>query len=306
MEKLVSKLQELVAGWRFPALILAVLLGYAALMLAVLLIPPPPSLAQFADDFKVWCFGLDSASGKMERVYVFQAFAEPIGLSAIIALLWRKPLRHARPRALAPYVLAGIALVGIGGWLLVRRETRAAAVLPLEFPAKSLRVAHVPPPIDLADQSGAPIALAAFKGKVVMLTGVYTSCGYTCPRLLAGTRKAIYALPPEERSEIVVLAITLDPEHDGPRELRAMAHAQKVDDNPNYHFLSGPPADVNRTLDALEIARTRDDKTGVIDHASVFVLVDRSGKIAYRIALGSELEETWLVDALKSLLRDPA
>src|SRR5581483_4430269 len=80
MESLVTKAQDFVAGWRFPTLLLSILATYAALTLAVLLVPPPPSLAQFADDFKVWCFGMDPASGRMERVYVFQAFAEPIGL----------------------------------------------------------------------------------------------------------------------------------------------------------------------------------------------------------------------------------
>jgi len=303
MESLVTKAQDFVAGWRFPTLLLSILATYAALTLAVLLVPPPPSLAQFADDFKVWCFGMDPASGRMERVYVFQAFAEPIGLGAIIALLWRNPLRAAKLRALAPWALSGVTIVAASGFVLVRRE---AAPAKLEFPATALRVAHQPPPIDLVDQTGAPIALDAYKGKVVMLTGVYTSCGYTCPRLLAGSRKAIYALPPDDRNDVVVLAITLDPDHDGPNELRTMAHAQKLDTNPNYRFLTGPSAKVNATLDALEIARTRDPKTGVIDHASVFVLVDRSGRIAYRIALGSELEETWLVDALRSLLREPA
>jgi hypothetical protein len=44
----------------------------------------------------------------------------------------------------------------------------------------------------------------------------------------------------------------------------------------------------------------------VIDHASLFVLVDRSGHVAYRFALGGELEENWLVQALTILIHEPA
>lgn len=305
MLRLVDRLQRFFASWRFPALVLAVLTAYAALTLVVLLVPAPPALAAFADEFRMWCFGWDPAKKTMERVYVFQAFAEPIGLSFVVAFLWREQLARiwrARKVALVPYAVGGVAVVAAAGAVLVSSRTTQ---VPLVFPARSLRVTHDAPILDLVDQRGTPTNIAAFHGKVVMLTGVYTSCGLTCPRLLAGSRKAILALSNEDRADVVVLAITLDPEHDSPKELARLAHAQKVDGDA-YHFLTGPPADVNRALDSLEIARTRDPKTGVIDHASVFVLVDRRGHIAYRIALGTDLEDTWLVDALKILLREPA
>ncbi|MNC96767.1 hypothetical protein D3C83_142260 [compost metagenome] len=57
------------------------------------------------------------------------------------------------------------------------------------------------------------------------------------------------------------------------------------------------------TLDALGVARTRDPETGVIDHANLFVLVDRDGRVAYRFTLG-ERQERWLVQALRLLLAE--
>jgi protein SCO1 len=58
---------------------------------------------------------------------------------------------------------------------------------------------------------------------------------------------------------------------------------------------------VNRVLDQLEIARVREEKTGRIDHSNIFFLIDRRGKIAYRLGLGDR-HEAWLVEGLESLL----
>jgi cytochrome oxidase Cu insertion factor (SCO1/SenC/PrrC family) len=70
-----------------------------------------------------------------------------------------------------------------------------------------------------------------------------------------------------------------------------------------YHLVTGDPADVERLLDRMQIARQRDPETGVINHANLFLLVDRDGRIAYRFGLG-ERQQRWLTSALEILLRE--
>ena len=70
-----------------------------------------------------------------------------------------------------------------------------------------------------------------------------------------------------------------------------------------YHLVPGEPADVERLLDRMQIARARDPETGVISHANLFLLVDRNGRIAYRFGLG-ERQQRWLTSALKILLHE--
>ncbi len=41
----------------------------------------------------------------------------------------------------------------------------------------------------------------------------------------------------------------------------------------------------------------------MIDHANLFLLVDRAGRIAYRLTLG-ERQQRWLTSALEFLLRE--
>jgi len=56
---------------------------------------------------------------------------------------------------------------------------------------------------------------------------------------------------------------------------------------PLFHLLGGEPAIVNRVLDGFGFKRNRDPKTGAIDHANLFVLMDRTGHVAYRFTLGT-------------------
>jgi hypothetical protein len=86
----------------------------------------------------------------------------------------------------------------------------------LPFPAEALRTTSSPPPFVLVDHTGAPVSLAQLRGRVVILTGVYASCGYTCPMILGQAKRALAALTEEERAEVVVVGITLDPGRDAP------------------------------------------------------------------------------------------
>ncbi len=108
---------------------------------------------------------------------------------------------------------------------------------------------------------------------------------------------------PAERADLRVVAVTMDPTHDTPEVLAELAgmHGMQA---PLYNLVTGDANEVESILDAMGIIRKRDPETGVIDHANLFLLVDREGKIAYRLTLG-DLQERWLASALKLLLREP-
>lgn len=300
-------LQQFFASWRFPVLVLSVLLSFKLLALLVLLVPAAPvGLGAFAEEFKIWCFGYDPAKGTFESAYVGLTLAEPVVLGSIIAVIWWRPLRHIlrdRPRAVLPYLGATVAIV-IAGSIALAGSRRPARPEDLPFPARALRTTLPAPCVELTDQEGDHVSLADMRGRVVVLTGVYASCGYACPMILGQAKRAIGALSPLERGDVTVVAVTLDPEHDGQESLARMAKGQGVQ-APLFRLSWGEPREVGRLLDDLSISRTRDPSTGVIDHANIFALVDRRGRIAYRLTLG-EMQERWLVDALRTLVREPA
>jgi cytochrome oxidase Cu insertion factor (SCO1/SenC/PrrC family) len=300
----IERMQAFFASWRFPALVLSVLVTFKVLLLLVLLVPPPAGLEAFAEELEVWCFGYDPATGKLQPAYVLVTMAEPLVLGAVILGIWWRPLAEivrGRPRALVPYFAAAALIVaGASASLFGFKKEARADELP--FPAKSLRTSLPTPPITLTNQDGARFSVEEQRGKVVLLTGVYATCGYTCPMLMSQAKRAIAALTEPERRDVVVAAVTLDPARDGQLELTKMAEGQHVA-APTWNLLWGPPAEVERALDDLAIARKRDPETGVIDHANLLLLVDRKGELAYRLTLGAE-QERWLVQALRTLLAE--
>lgn len=300
-------LRAFLASGRFPAFMLSVLVLYDLLLLAILLIPPGAgALGSFAREFRVWCLQYDPTTRRMPMMALVTLFGEPLFLGAIIVFVWWVPLRAAlrRPQALVGYVLGAAVLVGATGAALglVGNAAPADASGALPFPAERLRTAVPAPTFTLVDQDGATISPPALRGKVVLATAVYATCGLSCPMILAQVKRVVSALSPAERDDLVILAVTLDPEHDDRAALARLAAAQEVA-APRYHLLTGAPALVNAALDTMGIERRRDPETGVIDHANLFLVIDRQGRVAYRFTLGDR-QEQWLVAALRLLLAE--
>lgn len=294
------------SSWRFPVLMLAVLLSFDIFQLAMLVIPKADTgIGAFAEEFRVWCYGLNQETGAFETSYIAIFLAQPAVMCGVLAVVWGKQVREVlrtRPRALLPYLGAAlvlvsavlVSLVGLGG---------SASAAPQPFPAATLRTAKPAPVVALTDQDGAKADLASLRGNVVVVTGIYATCFHTCPLIMGQLRRSLDALSKAERESVRVLAVTLNPEHDKqPVMLKTAARYQVK--SPEYRLLWGDPEEVNATLDRLEIARSKNPMNGEIDHANLFIVVDRKGQVAYRLTLG-ERQERWLTDAIKLLVKEP-
>lgn len=304
--RIVSALEWIFEGHRAPAFMLLVTLLYELVIVVMLLVPTSATgFGAFAEEFKVWCFGLDPATGKLQPMYVAVMLAEPLAVVIGVTVLWGRTLRLAirtRPRVLLPSAVAALLTIGAGSVAFGALRTTPKPAAELAFPAKELRTALPPPRIDLLDQDGARVTLDDLRGKVVLLTGVYATCNSTCPMILAQAKRALATLDPEERRDVVVLTVTLDPERDDTAARATMAKNQKVE-APAWRLLGGPVDAVERALDDLQIARERDPETGIITHVNVLAVIDRKGRLAYRFSLGDRQAE-WLGDAMKLLVRE--
>lgn len=310
MKKLAA-IQAFVEDGRFPVLMISLLGAFVLLMAAILAFPAAPGGAgAFAEAFRVWCFNYDPATGRLEWGYVWMYVVQPLVLAAGVYLLWRRPVRELLAgglRRVWPYAGSACAVVGglafalfaLSGW-----EARASGDADAAFPAERIRTALPAPPFALVNQEGETVTLDGLRGRVVLVTAVYATCGYTCPTILGQTKNVLAALTPEEQSGLTVVAVTLDPARDTPEVLAKLATAQGMA-APRFNALTGDPAAVEDVLDRFQFARTRDPETGRIDHANLFVLIDRSGRIAYRFTLGVQ-QAAWLEAALHQLLAEKA
>lgn len=301
----IERMRGFLSGGAFPIFAISLLACWELFLVGILLIPPAPTpLGAFAEDFRIWCFGYDPATGRTEWAYVLSMLLPQLLMGVFIALFWWEPLRAIlrHPRQVALYAgTAALAVAGSAGGFAFSGSQPATGDLP--FPAEAIRTSFAAPQLSLANQEGATVELAALRGRVVLLTAVYASCGHTCPIILTQTKAALAELGPDERKDLTVVAVTMDPSHDSQEVLARLASTHDIQ-APLYNLVTGPSSQVEGVLDDMQIARERDPETGVIDHANLILLIDRSGKIAYRLGLG-ERQQRWLTAALRVLLKEP-
>ena len=87
------------------------------------------------------------------------------------------------------------------------------------------------------------------KGKKVIINFIFTSCTDICPLTTARMAQLQEKLGDMVGRDVEMYSITIDPEHDGPKELKRYADAFHV--GPGWRFLTGKPEDVQLIRDKL-------------------------------------------------------
>lgn len=134
------------------------------------------------------------------------------------------------------------------------------------------------PDVALTDSAGKPFDLARLRGKVVLVSFVYTTCNGSCPATTHTLYRVQKALEGAklwgERAEFV--SITLDPARDSPEVLANYAKIYDADTG-HWHFLSGPADRVAKVIASWGMW-ARVGASGTLDHPSRIFLVDPRGR----------------------------
>jgi protein SCO1/2 len=150
------------------------------------------------------------------------------------------------------------------------------------------------PDIALVDQSGQATTLSEAIGsdKPVLVNFIFTTCTTICPVMSAGMSQFLANLG-EERDQVRLVSISIDPEADTPDKLRA--YAARYHASPSWRFLTGTPAAVEAAQRAFGSYRG-----GKNNHApGTFV---RSGVTAPWIALDGFSSAEALMQAFRGRL----
>ena len=106
------------------------------------------------------------------------------------------------------------------------------------------------PDVALVNQDGArvrlPNALAA--DKPVVLSFFFSTCTTVCP-ILSASSSALLKTLGAESSEVRVVSIATDPDHDTPEVLRS--YRKRFDAGPEWELLTGSREDIDRVLRAF-------------------------------------------------------
>lgn len=134
------------------------------------------------------------------------------------------------------------------------------------------------PEVVLTDTQGESFDLAKLKGKVVLVSFMFTTCNGVCP----ATTHNLYRIQQKLEADglwgkqVEFVSITLDPANDRPEVLRRYAEIYGCDLE-NWHFLTGSEGEVARVVEAWDMWARRDERTGLLDHPSRIFLLDLRG-----------------------------
>lgn len=170
------------------------------------------------------------------------------------------------PRRIFAAVFPAIALVAFA--LL-----GAVPALPAQSPSPA-------PDFALINQDGARVSLQQFRGRLVLLTFIYTHCPDICPLTTAKLVQVQNELKKRGwfGKKVVLLSMTFDPKRDTPAVMKAYAAKFKVD-HAGWHFLSGDPATVMKVVQAYRVPVRPSARPGRIDHGLPTLVIDPQGRI---------------------------
>jgi protein SCO1/2 len=126
----------------------------------------------------------------------------------------------------------------------------------------------------LRDQRGALIRLSAQRGRVVLLTFLYTHCRDVCPLIAEHLQSALTALGPE-RDRVRVLAVSVDPAGDTAKSVRAFVTEHRL--GPQFSYLTGTRPQLQPVWQAYNVLSTPRNEQ-VVDHSAPTLLIDQKGR----------------------------
>jgi protein SCO1/2 len=180
----------------------------------------------------------------------------------------------------------------------------SAAVAANSAPAKSqpkfvgptIEHPSIAPDFTLRDQRGRVVRLARQRGKVVMITFLYTHCPDACPLAATHINDALGSLGPR-RDDVVVLAVSVDPKGDTPSAVGRFVRLHRL--RPQFHYLTGSARALGRVWRLYNVSSVRRGGPDV-DHTLYILVLDRSGKT--RVLFDSLARPTAMAHDVRLLL----
>ena len=87
-------------------------------------------------------------------------------------------------------------------------------------------------------------------GKATLVDFVHTSCPGVCMTLTGKFSAVAKKLGPQVGSDVMLLSVSNDPEHDDPAKLLKLARKHDADQS-GWYFVTGKPEDIAKMLDAF-------------------------------------------------------
>jgi protein SCO1 len=178
---------------------------------------------------------------------------------------------------LALVVIAGaVALFAIGGQS--GEHARREQALAHHFDAAAvLEPPKAAPALALRNYLGQPVNIDSYRGKVVLVTFLYTTCPDVCPLITSDLRVALNELGPAKASKVQVIAVSVDPRVDTPKSVAAFLSRHEMTGRMQY--LIGSVKELARVWKAWGVGSEQEvNQPQFVNHTGVVYGVTASGK----------------------------
>jgi len=171
---------------------------------------------------------------------------------------------------------------------------------PASFNATDITGASFARDFKLTDHEGNPRQLSDFSGKVLVVFFGFTFCPDVCPTTLAQMKAVKESLPANERENLQVVFITVDPERDTAEVLSNYVPAF----DPSFIGLRGLPEDIEAVAREFKVffakVPGRTEGSYTMDHTAASYVFDKQGKV--RLILRHNVATDVIASDVKQLM----
>ena len=132
------------------------------------------------------------------------------------------------------------------------------------------------PALELRNYTGQEVNLAAYRGKAVLLTFIYTHCHNECPLIAASLHQALSVLGARAR-HVQIIGVTTDPQHDTPVAVRAFLAQHGMTGRMKY--LIGSRVKLGPIWRRWHISAPNPNGQDVVGHTALVYGINASGRI---------------------------
>jgi protein SCO1 len=203
-------------------------------------------------------------------------------------------------------VLVAVSLVALA--VVARDREGEGPTAIVESQEGPFRAGPLPPGLDrnpapgfrLADARGGTLDSRALRGRPYLLTFLFTDCRDICPLIGREIGEALRLLGSQAR-EVMAVAITVDPEGDTPRAVRAWLREQRLP--ANFHYLIGSRRRLKPVWRAY-FAAPQPAGTEESRHTASIWVIDARGRLRAKFSGGAPVRPRDIAHDLDLLVRE--
>jgi protein SCO1/2 len=148
---------------------------------------------------------------------------------------------------------------------------------------------------------GGRVSLAAYRGKAVLVTFLYTHCPDVCPLITAELHNTLAQLGPQRSKQVRIVAVSVDPHGDNPETVAAFVNAHEMTGRMKY--LIGDTHELARVWEAWNVGSEPDSKNPeLVAHSALVYGISAKGLLT--TIYPANFEPSQIVHDLPKLLND--